>query len=178
MEARIEEATSDHVLGERERVVLAVWRGTMTLPALRRVEQLLDQQDQRHPGQLLLLTVLEATASLPTLVARAALVGLLQRSGGKIERSAWVIEGEGVRAAGMRAVVAGASLFARPAYPNRVFNSVTAAARFLSDGKDGSPLPELVLRMIQEARRRAGSSAFVPWLSAPDAQKSTSLRQR
>jgi hypothetical protein len=178
MDVRIDEATSDHVLGERERVVLAVWRGTMTLPALRRAEQLLDQQDQRHPGQLLILTVLEATACLPTLAARAALVALLQRSGGKVERSAWVIEGEGVRAAGMRAVVAGASLFARPAYPNRAFNTVAAAARFLSGGKGGSAKAELLIRMVQEARRQAGKSAFLPWLAAPDAQKSASLRQR
>jgi hypothetical protein len=51
MDVRIDEATSDHVLGERERVVLAVWRGRMTLPALRRAEQLLDQQDQRHQAE-------------------------------------------------------------------------------------------------------------------------------
>jgi hypothetical protein len=178
MDVRIDPATSDHVLAGWDRVVLAVWSGTITLPALRRAEQLLEQQEQGHPGQLLLLNVLEATTCLPTLGARAALVGLLQRSGGKIERSAWVIEGEGVRAASMRAVVAGVSLFARPAYPNRVFNTVGAAARFLADGKSGPLMPQLLIRMVQQARHDARGSAFVPWLSAPGAQKSASPRQR
>jgi hypothetical protein len=187
MDVHFEESTNDYIFAEWNRVLLAIWRGKTTSSALRHGETLFE----RLEGPLLLLTIVEATASLPTLDARVELVGVLKRAAGKIERSAVVFEGEGFRAASVRAVVAGVSLFSRPTYPHRVFGTVSAAARFLTEGKSTSlstsgplsapasppPSAALITRMVHEARRRPRAGAFAPW--APGAPvPGASLRQR
>ncbi len=164
MDLCIEESSSDVVFALWDRVALNIWRGKTTVAALRRGEHLMDQYFSRRGERLLLLTLIEATAPLPPLDARLELVAFLKRANDKVERSALVFEGEGFRAASIRAVVAGASLFSRPAYPHRVFNSVGGAARFLAGGKTGLPAPHLVIRMANEARRRPITSGFVPWV--------------
>jgi hypothetical protein len=167
MDVRIEDSTSDYVFAHWDRVVLAVWRGKTTSSAVRRGELFFDQHATRCAGPVLLLTVIEPAAPLPPLEARMELVAFLQRGAGRIERSALVFEGEGFRAASVRAVVAGMSLFSRPAYPHRVFSSVGNAARFLAGGKSGSPAPHLLIRAMRDARQRAGTSTFVPWIPVP-----------
>lgn len=167
MDVRIDDSTSDHVFAHWDRVVLVVWRGKTTLSAVRRGEHLFEQHASRCAGPVLLLTVIEPVAPLPALEARMELVAFLRRGSGRIERSALVFEGEGFRAASVRAVVAGMSLFSRPAYPHRVFSNVSSAARFLAGGKSGSPAPHLLIRAVLDARQRSGTSSFVPWIPVP-----------
>jgi hypothetical protein len=175
MDLHFETSTNDYVFAEWNRVVLAIWRGKTTSAALKHGESLF----QRLEGPLLLLTIVEPTAPLPPLDARVELVGVLKRAAGKIARSAVVFEGEGFRAASVRAVVAGVSFFSRPTYPHRVFGTVSAAARFLTEGKSNSQAASaaLILRMVQEARRRPGGGSFVPWIPGVSAP-SASLRPR
>ncbi len=165
MNLRIEESTNQHAFAVWDRVVLAIWRGQTTLSAVRRGEQVVERHAGRHPDRgVLLLTIVEAAAPLPPLECRIELAAMLKRAAGKVERSSLVFEGEGFRAASVRAVVAGISLFSRPSYPHRVFNTVGAAARFLAGGKSGSPSPHMVVGMVHEARRPSGSPSFLPWL--------------
>jgi len=167
MDVRIEDSTSDYVFAHWDRVVLVVWRGRTTLSSVRLGEQVFEQHASRCAGPVLLLTIVEPAAPLPALEARMELVAFLRRGAGRIERSALVFEGEGFRAASVRAVVAGMSLFSRPAYPHRVFSSVSGAARFLAGGKGGSPTPHLLIRAVRDARQPSGTSTYVPWIPVP-----------
>jgi hypothetical protein len=116
---------------------------------------------------LLLLTLTEEQVPLPTLEARMELVSFLKSANGLVERHAIVFEGEGFRAASIRAVVAGVSLFSRPEYPSRVFGSIGAAARFLGAGKANAAAPHRVIRLVNEARRDPGTQTLLPWLTPP-----------
>jgi hypothetical protein len=165
MNLRIEEFTHDHVFAAWDRVALALWRGQTRVSALRRGEQLFDQHASRHPGErILMLTIVEAAAPLPPIESRMELAAFLKRAADRVERSSVVFEGEGFRAASVRAVVAGISLFSRPPYPHRVFSTVGAAALFLAGGKSGSPAPHMIIRMVNETRRRAVAGVPLPYL--------------
>ena len=167
MDVRIEMSNRDVVFALWDRVALGLWRGKTTVSALQRGAEILKRHVASCDGPVLLLTVLEENVPLPVLEARIEMVSFLNGANGQVERSALVFEGEGFRAASIRAVVAGVSLFSRPAYPSRVFASVGAAARFLANGKQGSPPPHRVIRMVKEARRDCGPPAISPWLSTP-----------
>jgi len=164
MDVRVELSTSDCVIAAWEGVVLGLWRGKTTAGALRRAGQIVTKQVEERQRPVLLLTVVEENAPLPPLEARMELVSFLKASNGQVERHGLVFEGEGFRAASVRAVVAGVALFSRPDYPYRVFGSVGAAARFLAAGKNGSPAPHRVIRMVNEARRAPATQTMLPWL--------------
>ena len=178
MDLRIDASSDNVVFALWDRVGLSVWKGPTTVALLRRGEQFMDHHLGHRSGELLLLTVIEDKAPLPSLEARVELAANLRRSNGKLERSALVFEGEGFRAASVRAVVAGVSLFSRPAYPHRVFSNVSGAARFLAGGKNGSPAPHLLIRMVHEARRHPSTSRFLPWLPIGTPQPGTFSRPR
>ena len=166
MDVRIEISTRDCVFAVWEGLALGLWRGQTTVGAMRRASQLLTQHVERRQAPVLLLTVVEENAPLPPLEARMELVAFLKAANHLVERHAVVFEGEGFRAASIRAVVAGVALFSRPEYPYRIFGSVGAAARFLTAGKSGAPAPHRVMRMVNEARRTPGTQTLLPWLAA------------
>lgn len=171
MDIRIDIATRDAVLAVCDRVVLAVFLGKTTVQTVRRSAQLAAELYATLQEPLLILTVVDEHAIVPPLEVRIELVSCLKRFNGVVDRSAVVFEGEGFRAATVRSIVAGVSLFSRPDYPHRVFASVGAAARFLGNGKHGSLAPHRVIRMVQEARRAQGTQPILPWLQAPLAAK-------
>ena len=177
MDVRIEESTADHVVAVWDRVVIFFCRGKTSLAAVRRCEQAIDEQFRRNGELVLLLTIVDMIAPLPPLEVRMEIAGALHRLNGKLARSGVVFEGEGFRAASVRAVVAGVSLFARATYPHRIFSRVGAAARFLAGGADGSPAPHKLIRAVSQARARQGASpSFAPWL--PGATVDAALRHR
>ncbi|MEO8178971.1 MAG: hypothetical protein ABI895_09080 [Deltaproteobacteria bacterium] len=147
------------------------------MTALRRGAEIFEEHAAVCENRMLLLTVIEEQAPLPPLEVRMELVSSLKAGNGRIERSALVFEGEGFRAASVRAVVAGVSLFSRPEYPHRVFASVGSAARFLGAGKSDSAAPHRVIRMVNEARRSPGTQTFLPWLPGVT-QQAGALRTR
>jgi hypothetical protein len=115
------------------------------------------------------MTVIEEQAPVPPLDSRMELVGFLKRVNGLVGRSSVVFEGEGFRAATVRSIVAGVSLFSRPDYPHRVFASVGAAARFLANGRNDVVAPHRVIRMVGELRRAPISQTFMPWMQGTPA---------
>lgn len=167
MDIRIDVATRDVVLAVWERVLVAVFIGKTTAQAVRRSAHLAAELQAVQQSPVLVLTVVDEHAIMPPLDVRMELVGCLKRFNGLVERSAVVFEGEGFRAATVRSIVAGVSLFSRPDYPHRVFASVGAAARFLGNGKQDSLAPHRVIRMVQEVRRAQGTQPFLPWLEGP-----------
>jgi len=178
MDVRVEESTSDHVLALWDRVVILFFRGKTSLGSIRRCEHLIEEHARRRSEQVLLLTIVDMTAPLPALEVRIEIAGALHRLNGKLARSAVVFEGEGFRAASVRAVVAGVSLFARASYPHRIFSRVGAAGRFLAGGADGVPAPHELIRAVNQARARQGSPpSFAPWLPAATPQPTFRPRQ-
>jgi len=177
MDVRIKVSSRDAVFALWDRVALALWRGKTTSGAVRRGSEILAEHAAAWDGRVLLLTVVEENVPLPALEARMELVSLLKNANGLVERSALVFEGEGFRAASVRAVVAGVSLFSRPEYPHRVFASVGAAARFLGGGRKDAPAPHRVIRMVNEARHAPGTQTFLPWLAGAN-QTGDGLRPR
>jgi hypothetical protein len=177
MDIKIELSTRDCVLALWEGVVLGLWRGKTTGAAMQRVGQIVKQYAIERQGPLLILTVVEKNAPLPPSEARAELVSFLKGGNGLVERHGLVFEGEGFRAASIRAVVAGVALFSRPDYPYRVFESVSAAARFLAAGRNGALAPHRIVRMVAEARRDPGTQTLLPWLTPP-ARSVDALRSR
>jgi hypothetical protein len=165
MDVSIKVSTRDVVFALWGRVALALWRGKTTSSAVKRGSEVLAEHAAVWGGRVLLLTVVEENVPLPALEARVELVSLLKNANGRVERSALVFEGEGFRAASVRAVVAGVSLFSRPEYPHRVLASVGAAARFLAGGNIDAPAPHRVIRMVSEARHAPGTQTFLPWLA-------------
>lgn len=157
MDVHIEESTGDHIFAFWERVMVAVFDGTTSQTAVRRCEELFDKHFQRLRTPMFLLTIVDVPAPLPALEVRMELVASLHRANGKLARSAVVYEGEGFRAASVRAVVAGIAMFSRPTYPHRVFAQVSAAAQFLAGGPDVAPAPQHLVRAVQLVRARQGS---------------------
>lgn len=177
-ELRIELSTRDCVMALWEGLALGLWRGKTTPGAMRHAGQIMSNYAAERQGPVLLFTVIEEGAPLPTLEARMEMVAFLNMANGRVARHAVVFEGEGFRAASVRAVVAGAALFSRPAYPCRVFGSVGAAARFLIAGKGSAALaPHRLIRMVNEARREVGTQTMLPWL-LPSSPVGSELRSR
>jgi hypothetical protein len=152
MDVRIEHSTPDAVFAGWGRVVLVIWRGTTSVAELRRAEQFLGEHVARCKDFVLALTLVDARAPLPSLESRRALIALLQRANGKVERSALVVEGDWLRATSVRAVVAGVSFFSRPNYPHRVFVSLLSAARFLGVAEDAASGAQRLAELIGIAR--------------------------
>jgi len=178
LEVRVEESSTDHVLAVWDRVVILFFRGKTSLASIRRCERLIEAHSRQRAEHVLLLTIVDTAAPLPALEVRVEIAGALHRLNGKLARSAVVFEGEGFRAASVRAVVAGVSLFARAAYPHRIFGRVGDAARFLAGGADGSPAPHELIRAVSQARARQGSPpSFAPWLPTTPAPASFRHRQ-
>lgn len=167
MDVKIDVATRDVVLAVCDRMVLALFRGRTTVQAVRRSAQLVAELQASSQEQVLVLTVLEEHSVVPPLDVRVELVSYLKRVNGLVDRSAVVFEGEGFRAATIRSIVAGVSLFSRPDYPHRVFASVGSAARFLANGRNGVLPAHRVIRMVQEVRRAPNTQTFVPWIQGP-----------
>jgi hypothetical protein len=176
MDVKIEMSTRDCVFAVWEGVALGLWRGKTTVGAMQRAGQILAQHVASRQAPVLLLSVVEENAPLPTLEARMELVSFLKGASGQVERHGVVFEGEGFRAASIRAIVAGVALFSRPDYPYRVFGSVGAAARFLVAGKNIPP-PHRIIRMVNEARLAPGTQTMLPWLT-PQSQITEPLRPR
>ena len=161
---RIELNTRDCVVAVWEGIALGLWRGTTTVAAMKRSRQIVSDYAVERGAPLMLLTVIEENAPLPALEVRMEMVSFLKGSNGNAERHAIVFEGEGFRAASIRAVVAGVSLFSRPEYPYRICGSVGAAARFLTAGRSARIAPHRVIRLVNEARRNVSTQTMVPWM--------------
>jgi hypothetical protein len=167
MDILIEVSTRDVVLACWDRVAMAFFKGTTTAQSLRRAGQMVADLRVSRQEQVYCFTVVEETASLPSLDVRMEIVSFLKGVNGAVDRSALVFEGEGFRAASVRAVVAGVSLFSRTDFPHRVFASVGAAARFISGSRSAAPTPHHLIRAVQQARRTPSTQTFPPWMHVP-----------
>lgn len=158
MTAVIKAASKDHLFATWKDLLIAVWRGDTTLSGVQLGQHFFKEHmhAHAHAAGVLLLTVIESDAPAPGSQERAALGKLLDSGKGGTRRSAVVYEGTGFRAATVRSVVTGLSLFSRPPYPHKIFATVPDAAFFLCEG---APLGTAVaarelIDTVQEVRSR------------------------
>jgi hypothetical protein len=176
VDVRIEESSHDVVFAVWDRVAVAVWRNRTTVGGVRRAERIFHEYVMERSEPILLLTVIEPQATLPSLEARIELASVMKRANGLLDRSALVFEGDGFRAASIRAVVKGVSLFSKPLYPHGIFGNVSAAAQFLTQGGQGAPSVEQIVAATQLARRSPARDVLAP--HPPSGNGSRSLRSR
>lgn len=115
-----------HAVATWRNLLIAVWRTETRAAAVERVSQVLGMLAVRH-RDVALLQVVEAGATAPDADARRVISRMLKEHADVIRCSAVVYEGDGFRAATLRAVVTGIALLSRPPYPHVVFGSTIAA---------------------------------------------------
>lgn len=160
MALRVGVSTRDFVLADWDRVALIFWRGRTTVAGLHCADRFVSELVERRKNFALVLTVVDPAAPLPPFEARGEIVKCLQRGNGKVERSAVVLEGDWIRAASVRAVVAGVSLFARPNYPHRGFSNLAAAMHFLGVEQLSPEAVPSLTELVNVARRAPPTSSL------------------
>ena len=152
-ELTLYEHDDQHGVGVWRNVLIAVWRKDTRADAVEGVSAVLTELTRRHPD-VALLQVIEEGATAPDSDARRALSTMLRQHGGAIRCSAVVYEGDGFRAATLRAVVAGIALLGRPVYPHIVFASTVAAINWTARhfSYDGPIWAEQVRNAVDELR--------------------------
>jgi hypothetical protein len=154
----IEVVHDDYCMATWQRVFNDIWRVNTTVDGVRHLQSGFDALARETSGGLGLLTVVEAKAPLPPADARKALARFLSSASPRIKLSAVVFEGDGFRAAGVRGVVTGLTLMARPSYPHKIFSTVLGACQWF--GKNfadhGKPVLDAVemLAAIANLRHR------------------------
>jgi hypothetical protein len=152
-ELTLYEHDDQHGVGVWRNVLMVVWRGDTRAAAVDRVSALLAELTRSH-RDVSLLQVIEEGATAPDSDARRALSSMLKQHSGAIRCSAVVYEGDGFRAATLRAVVTGISLLGRPACPHVVFASTMAAINWTARhfSHDGPVWAEQVRNAVAELR--------------------------
>lgn len=147
------EHDDQHGVGAWRNLLIVVWRKDTRAAAVDGVSAVLTELTRRH-RDVALLQVIEEGATAPDADARRALSAMLRQHGGAIRCSAIVYEGDGFRAATLRAVVTGIALLSRPAYPHVVFASTIAAINWTARhfSQDGPVYAEQVRNAVDELR--------------------------
>jgi len=142
-----------HGVGVWRNLLIAVWRTETRAPAVDRVSAVLGKLARTH-RDVALLQVIEEGATAPDADARRAISNLLKQHGSVIRCSAVVYEGDGFRAATLRAVVTGIALLSRPLYPHVVFASTISAINWTARhySHDGPVWAEQVRNAVDELR--------------------------
>ena len=124
-------------------VAVLCWHERPTIAALKATQDFFVAHYQGR--DMALLTIVEPTAAPPESHERAHMLANMHRFTG-LRVVASVIEGEGFKAAAIRAVMAGLNLALRQPYPIRIFATVTEAAPWLHERFPGtwSNPPQLV----------------------------------
>jgi hypothetical protein len=124
---------NDAVVARWRDFFLAVWKGETHMEAVDR----LDAEMRRYRGEnaipVGMLMVVAERAALPSPSVRARMSRHMHRTHDEVRASALVYEGDGFRAAAIRAVVTGLNLVTKTAYPHKVFGSVLSAADWMCE---------------------------------------------
>ncbi len=100
-----------------------------------------------------MVTVVEAAAEMPDAGARDELARLFRSLSTSVICSALVFEGDGFRAATVRALTTTINLVARQPFPHKVFATVGDAAKWMGTFAALKASAERVVDHVAEARR-------------------------
>jgi len=106
------------------------------------------------------LTIVEASATLPDAKPRQAIAEMFRRGEDWIQASALIFEATGFFAATIRSVVTGITLAAKQKFPHRVFDRVDPAARFVEQEQRSAPnrrwTAYQISEIVADLRRQVG----------------------
>jgi hypothetical protein len=126
--ALVRVATRDHVIATWRSVMVLIFRVETTLGAVEASHRVFDELSRDHPEGVFLLTIVEADARIPSVVARDGMADFLRGATGRMSLSAVVFEGNNFRAAVVRSVVAGLAMLTNYPFPHKHFPRVDGAA--------------------------------------------------
>lgn len=127
LDLAVAHADHDHVVGTWRNVFVCVWRHETHAAAVRNLKPVIEALKAENPRGIAMLTVLESGAAMPTAEARKELPTLFQDVAKGIACSGLVFEGEGFRAAAIRALTTTFNLVAAQPFPHKVFSGISGA---------------------------------------------------
>jgi hypothetical protein len=131
---------------------VSVWAQPSTLDSLSALQQVEDALALDAPDGIVVLTVITGDAFSIGGPERVEAQRLARRFDKITRAEAYVIEGEGFRAAAMRAVLAGVQLLARISHPTRVFADVPSAVEWLGVQARPPIAPDELTATVRQAR--------------------------
>jgi hypothetical protein len=145
--------TRDQTLATWRNLVIVVWSGTVTVPALRSVETASRDVLQRFPqGNCAVSLTLEETP-MPGAEVRRVGSELARDLGPRSLASATVIEGSGFFASAARSVIAGVMLVSGVRATQRVFSSIDEVGGFIAPHiAAGRATPHEVVGVVRAIR--------------------------
>lgn len=133
---------------------LSIWDTRSTPEQAARAIEVLEGLG-REEERVLVLAVLGANTPPPDDAVRDLFAAGFGRLGKRVVAVGNVIEGQGFRAATMRAVVTGLTLVIRAPHPQRTFATIEEGARFIAEQSEGRLTTDQVRRVAIELRVRA-----------------------
>jgi hypothetical protein len=128
-------------------VFIPVWRTQTLAGQVRVMAQHLGEFALQH-RRIGLIQIVESECRALDLEAREALVETLHAEGKRIICSAVVFQGDGFRAAAMRAIVTGLNMLVQPGFPHQVFPTLATAATFATKHLYTPGTPEQTARLL------------------------------
>lgn len=147
----------DHAVATWKGFLIQIWRHGTTLDAAKKVRGAAARLAVEQKGPIATLVVVEPGASLPDRDARAQLAGMVSDQRVRMAGAAMVHEGEGFRAAAVRAVVTGLMTMARNPFPHHVTATVAEACTWF-DKDRRLPASDLVAlpHVVEQLRAAIG----------------------
>ncbi len=159
--AVVQVSTRNHLIATWQSVMVLVFRVETTMECVDASHRVFDALAREHPNGVFLMTIIEANALMPSVVARDAMADFLTGAAGRMVLSAVVYEGTGLRATVVRGVVSGLAMLTNYPFPHKLFPRVDGAAHWfctsspLARGWSERDLTE----MVKELRQRAAQGA-------------------
>jgi hypothetical protein len=139
---------------------IQIWRLATTYDAACRVRSAARALGTRRSGPLSSFIIIEAACQVPDSASRAVLAFVLKDLGPRCIASAFTYEGDGFRAAAVRAVLTGMTLINPPAMPHLVFQKVSDAGLWVRriHAEAGDPAADSLPDAITQLRRELAST--------------------
>jgi hypothetical protein len=135
LKLQVVERSTEFSCGSYGPLAISVWDRPATEPDARAASQLLRTLSTTR-SEVLVLAILGPNTPPAGSEIRDIIGKALQDLGPKLRGSATVVEGQGFRAAALRAALLGMSMVVRSSHPQKTFATVGEAAAFLSTLSD------------------------------------------
>ncbi|MEO6771683.1 MAG: hypothetical protein ABI467_01510 [Kofleriaceae bacterium] len=150
-------------LGELDRCLLVVWRQQPTRAMFDLRHRALTDLASRHAGQCAYVELIESTSKPPPDELRKVAVEVFRKLGNAVSCVGFVMEGNELRTALVRAILTGMTFLVPQMQPSKVFKRAAAAAAWVRPQLGGAE-PELETRLTAaiDYLRRARDKALEP----------------
>jgi hypothetical protein len=149
----VERPSDGLIAAQKGEVCIAIWRHKPHQMTFGIQRSMLARTVATYPAKAKFLCVVESGAPAPDDDVREASADMVNEHGDKLSKVACVIEGDGLRAAANRAVLAAMSLFVQSPVATKFFGSVDSAAAWLLESEGLAAAMDLALE-VRDLRKR------------------------